>query len=95
MDKICNFTKGQSMTALELSLLCSKVAMSIAYGTAIEIEHFDGFVRKRKTLTAVDRVDAANALKQLSWLLAERLAAMTEAEKLELDRIQKVLADAK
>ncbi|BAS57213.1 hypothetical protein NIES2135_34320 [Leptolyngbya boryana NIES-2135] len=84
----------EQLSIFDLSMLASHCAMSIPTGNAIELSHFDGFMRRKKSITPCDRTDAIEVLKLVTDFLAERLKSMPQAEIEELDRVQRVLLQA-
>jgi hypothetical protein len=92
-DAIVNFygKSWQTLPLFDLSMTVSHVAMSIGSGSVIELSHFDGFMNRKKQIQPIDRLDAVNALCELSQVLRDRVENMPPAEIAELDRIQSLL----
>jgi hypothetical protein len=95
-DRIVDFygKAWKTLSLFDLSMTVSHVSMSIGTGSAIELSHFDGYMNRKRQIQPSDRLDAVDALIQLSQTLRDRVENMPQTEIDELDRIQAVLNSA-
>ncbi|MBW4419824.1 MAG: hypothetical protein KME13_11415 [Myxacorys californica WJT36-NPBG1] len=84
----------KTLPLFNLAMVCGNVSTSIATGSPIELSHFDGYMNRKKQIQPDDRLDAANALCELSQALLDRAENMPQDQLAELDRQQKMIHGA-